>query len=89
MAYVITHATEGSNVVVSTLLSMTAPNQGNTSTGLSPLLNQGAGLQILACIIYVWTLNPRRACAARVGSVCPVKSHLTYGASVRPENAVT
>ena len=47
MAYVITHATEGSNVVVSTLLSMTAPNQGNTSTGLSPLLNQGAGLQIL------------------------------------------
>ena len=36
--------------------------------------------------------NPRRACAARVvvGSVCvSVKSHLTYGASVRPENAVT
>ena len=39
--------------------------------------------------------NPRRACAARVtvlGSVCvyvclSVKSHLTYGASVRPENA--
>ena len=39
------------------------------------------------------TVNPRRACAARVtvvGSVCvSVKSHLTYGASVRPENAVT
>ena len=42
-------------------------------------------------------VNPRRACAARVtvvGSVClcvcvSVKSHLTYGASVRPENAVT
>ena len=46
-------------------------------------------------------INPRRACAARVtvvGSVCQsvclsvcvsVKSHLTYGASVRPENAVT
>ena len=38
-------------------------------------------------------INPRRACAARVtvvGSVCvSVKSHLTYGASVRPENAVT
>ena len=37
--------------------------------------------------------NPRRACAARVtvvGSVCvSVKSHLTSGASVRPENAVT
>ena len=37
--------------------------------------------------------NPRRACAARVtvvGSVCvSVKSHLTYGVSVRPENAVT
>ena len=35
---------------------------------------------------------PRRACAARVtvvGSVCLCKSHLTYGASVRPENAVT
>ena len=31
-------------------------------------------------------INPRRACAARVVSV---KSHLTYGASVRPENAVT
>ena len=33
-------------------------------------------------------INPRRACAARVigvGSVClSVKSHLTYGASVRP-----
>ena len=46
----------------------------------------------LACFI-----NPRRACAARVtvvGSVClsvclSVKSHLTFGASVRPENAVT
>ena len=38
-------------------------------------------------------INPRRACAARVtvvGSEClSVKSHLTYGASVRPENAVT
>ena len=38
-------------------------------------------------------VNPRRACAGRVtvvGSVClSVKSHLTYGASVRPENAVT
>ena len=40
-------------------------------------------------------INPRRACAARVTglsvclSVCvSVKSHLTYGASVRPENAV-
>ena len=40
-----------------------------------------------------YLVNPRRACAARVtvvGSVCvSVKSHLTYGASVRPENAVT
>ena len=39
------------------------------------------------------TINPRRACAAKVTvlrSVClSVKSHLTYGASVRPENAVT
>ena len=46
-------------------------------------------------------INPRRACAARVtvvGSVClsvclsvcvSVKSHLTNGASVHPENAVT
>ena len=47
-------------------------------------------------------INPRRACAARVTvvvvsvclSVClcvcvSVKSHLTFGASVRPENAVT
>ena len=40
-------------------------------------------------------INPRRACAARVtvvGSVCvcvSVKSHLTYGASVRLENVVT
>ena len=45
-------------------------------------------------------INPRRACAARVtvvGCVCvsvclcvclSVKSHLTYGASIRPENAV-
>ena len=47
----------------------------------------------------MYIINPRRACAARVtvvGSVCvcvcvclSVKSHLTYGASVRPENAVT
>ena len=42
-------------------------------------------------------VNPRRACAARVTvvgsvslSVCvSVKSHLTYGVSVHPENAVT
>ena len=40
-------------------------------------------------------INPRRACAARVtvvGFVClclSVKSHLTYRASVLPENAVT
>ena len=39
-------------------------------------------------------INPRHACAARVavvGFVCVsvFKSHLTYGASVRPENAVT
>ena len=37
-------------------------------------------------------LYPRRACAASVIRVClcvSVKSHLTYGASVRPENAVT
>ena len=37
-------------------------------------------------------INPRRACAARVTGLCvcvSVKSHLTYGASVRPENAVT
>ena len=41
-------------------------------------------------------VNPRRACAARVtvlGRVClsvclSVKSHLTSGASVRPENTV-
>ena len=45
-------------------------------------------MQVMLAII-----NPRRACAARVtvvGSVCvSVKSHLTSGASVRPENAVT
>ena len=42
-------------------------------------------------------INPHRACAARVTvvgliSLCvcvSVKSHLTYGVSVRPENAVT
>ena len=51
--------------------------------------------------MHVTIINPQRACAARVtvvGSVCvsvcvsvclSVKSHLTYGASVRPENAVT
>ena len=37
--------------------------------------------------------NPQRVCEARVtvlGSVClSVKSHLTYRASVCPENAVT
>ena len=42
---------------------------------------------------YTVIINPRCACTARVtvvGSVClSVKSHLTYGASVRPENAVT
>ena len=48
-------------------------------------------------VLLLPIINPRRACAARVtvvGSVCvcvcvSVKSHLTYGASVRPENAVT
>ena len=43
--------------------------------------------------VHIVIINPRRACAARVtvvGSVClSVKSHLTSGASVRPENAVT
>ena len=63
------------------------------------------GTYVACCSIvhycYVALINPRRACAARVtvlGSVClsvclcvclSVKSHLTYGASVRPENAVT
>ena len=50
-----------------------------------------------ACAARVTVVYPRRACAARVtvlGSMCLsvclcVKSHLTYGASVRPENAVT
>ena len=50
-----------------------------------------------ACAARIIVVNPRRACAARVtvvGCVClsvrvSVKSHLTYGASVRPENAVT
>ena len=47
-------------------------------------------------LMHVFTtliVNPRRACAARVtvvGSVCvSVKSHLTSGASVRPETSVT
>ena len=44
-------------------------------------------------VVLQYIVNPRRACAARVtvlGSVCvSVKSHLTYGAPVRPENAVT
>ena len=44
--------------------------------------------------LFSIVINPRRACAARVTvvvlCVClSVKSHLTYGASVRPENAVT
>ena len=47
--------------------------------------------------ITLYVINPRRACATRVtvvGSVClsvrlSVKPHLTSGASVRPENAVT
>ena len=35
-------------------------------------------------------INPRRACAAVVDSVClSVKLHLTSGAFVHPENAVT
>ena len=48
-------------------------------------------LQCTYNIMYI--INPRRTCAARVTvvrSVClSVKSHLTSGASVRPENAVT
>ena len=51
-----------------------------------------------AIIVYLDHLskiiNPRRACAARVTVVylfvcLSVKRHLTSGASVRPENAVT
>ena len=34
------------------------------------------------CNYYV---DPRRACAARVAVCVSVKSHLTYGASVRPK----
>ena len=45
-------------------------------------------------MIIPGVINPRHACAARVTFLClcvclPVKSHLTYGASVSPENAVT
>ena len=55
---------------------------------------KAAGIAWCTCHVII---NPRRACAARVavvGSVCPsvrlsVKSHLTSGESVRPENAVT
>ena len=46
--------------------------------------------QLWQCVIY--TLTPQHACAARVtaiGSVCLCVQHLTSGASVRPENAVT
>ena len=42
-------------------------------------------------VLLQMMMNPRRACAARVtvvGSVCLCVC-LTYGASVRPENAVT
>ena len=50
-------------------------------------------IRLAIIIIIIIIINPRRAWAARVtvlGSVClSVKSHLTYGASVRPENAVT
>ena len=56
-------------------------------------------LSLLCWLIHVLSahiINPRRACAARVtvvGSVCVCvsvnKSHLTSGASVRPENTVT
>ena len=53
---------------------------------------------IMCVAIYIIIMNPRHACAARVTvvvvsvcvSVClSVKRHLTSGASVRPENAVT
>ena len=45
--------------------------------------------------VPIMFINPRRACAARVTVVVPmcvclsVKSNLTSGASVRPENSVT
>ena len=49
------------------------------------------------CAARIIVVNPQRTCAARVTvvgcvylSVCvSVMSHLTYGVSVRPENAVT
>ena len=45
---------------------------------------------MFVCMRVCMKNNPRRACAARVTVVgVSVKSHLTYGASVRPENAVT
>ena len=56
------------------------------------------GVSVYICLEFATIINPRRACAARVTvvvvsvclSVCvSVKSHLTFGASVRPENAVT
>ena len=54
-------------------------------TGLGPVSQRVSVLRQHYLFIFV---NPRCACAARVsvvGFVCvSVKSHLTYGASVRP-----
>ena len=48
------------------------------------------GLTLLVRTLFI---NPRHACAARVTvvilCVCVCKSHLTSGASTRPENAIT
>ena len=48
---------------------------------------------VISLLFHCCTFNPLRACAARVTvvvRVCvSVKSYLTSGASVRPENSVT
>ena len=52
-------------------------------------MNDERGREGMSECVCQFIINPRRACAARVAVCVSVKSHLTYGASVRPENAVT
>ena len=76
-------------------LSTSSAHRGGTDYLLLPPVSEGLALStgIPHGLVRDPIINPRCACAPRVtvvGSVClSVQSHLTYGASVRPENAVT
>ena len=84
-------------VVLILLLKLTEPlRESRKWCMIQSLVSLAGACDMVEISAFSKVVNPRRACAARVTvvglcvCVClSVKSHLTYGAPVRPENAVT